>query len=128
MAASWKDSYRRKRVSSKDAAKQVKDNDFICVGLGIGACSPDIYHTILARWNELKGVRIKEALMVRPAKLYAPSFLELIEADRVVCVLPIYKFPKIIDSNLYRWWIKRITDIQHKVTGLIGYMIGTEMK
>jgi len=47
----------------------------------------------------------------------------------VVCALPIYKLSYIIDFNpdtspLPRWWVKRITDIQHEVTGLIGFMIG----
>jgi len=50
-------------------------------------------------------------------------------ADRVVCALPIYKLSRIIDFNpktspLPRWWVKRITDIQNEITGLIGFMIG----
>lgn len=54
---------------------------------------------------------------------------EALSADRVVCALPIYQLNKIIDFNpetspLPQWWIKRITDIQHEVTGLIGYIIG----
>jgi prolycopene isomerase len=47
----------------------------------------------------------------------------------VVCALPIYKLSNILDFNpasspLPRWWVKRITDIQHEVTGLIGFMLG----
>lgn len=54
---------------------------------------------------------------------------ETLLADRVVCALPIYKLSNIIDFNpatgpMPRWWIKRITDIQNEITGLIGYMIG----
>ncbi len=54
---------------------------------------------------------------------------ETISAERVVCALPIYQLNRIIDFNpetspLPQWWIKRITDIQHEVTGLIGYIIG----
>ena len=54
---------------------------------------------------------------------------EFIEAERVVCALPIYKLADVIDFNpetspLPRWWVKRIKDIQHEVTGLIGYVIG----
>jgi prolycopene isomerase len=54
---------------------------------------------------------------------------ELLTAERVVCALPIYKLSRILDFNpatspLPRWWVKRITDIQHEVTGLIGFMIG----
>jgi prolycopene isomerase len=87
---------------------------------------------------EVQEVVIKEkrAIGVRvptEAHIYQEEYrmyeTELIEADRVVCALPIYKLSKIIDFNpktspLPRWWIKRITDIQHEVTGLIGYMIG----
>ncbi|MCX5852897.1 MAG: FAD-dependent oxidoreductase [Deltaproteobacteria bacterium] len=54
---------------------------------------------------------------------------ETIHADRVVCALPIYQLQKLLDFNsdtspLPRWWRKRITDIQHEVTGLIGFMLG----
>ena len=50
-------------------------------------------------------------------------------ADRIVCALPIYKLDRILDFNpatspLPRWWVKRITDIRHEITGLIGFMIG----
>ncbi|NVM24484.1 MAG: NAD(P)/FAD-dependent oxidoreductase [Desulfobacterales bacterium] len=50
-------------------------------------------------------------------------------ADRVVCAVPIYHLSRIIDfdpatSPLPRWWIKRISDIRHEVTALVGYMIG----
>jgi len=78
----------------------------------------------------------KKAVGVRiPSKkhLYQEEYrileTETIFADRVVCALPIYKLSYIIDFNpdtspLPRWWVKRITDIQHEVTGLIGFMIG----
>ena len=54
---------------------------------------------------------------------------EAMHADRVICALPIYQLNRIIDFNpetsqMPGWWIKRILDIQHEVTGLIGYMIG----
>jgi phytoene dehydrogenase-like protein len=54
---------------------------------------------------------------------------EMIPARRVVCALPIYKLSRILDFNpetspLPRWWLKRITDIQHEITGLIGFMLG----
>ena len=78
----------------------------------------------------------KKAVGVRiPSKkhLYQEEYrileTETVFADRVVCALPIYKLSYIIDFNpdtspLPRWWVKRITDIQHEVTGLIGFMIG----
>jgi prolycopene isomerase len=83
-------------------------------------------------------IKDKKAVGVRvPAKkhIYQEEYrmyeTELIEADRVVCALPIYKLSNIIDFNpetspLPRWWVKRITDIQHEVTGLIGFIFGTK--
>jgi phytoene dehydrogenase-like protein len=54
---------------------------------------------------------------------------DTISAGRVVCALPIYQLHHIIDFNpetspLPGWWIKRIVDIRHEITGLVGYMIG----
>ncbi len=83
---------------------------------------------ILIRNGRAAGVRI-------PAKkhIYQEEYrifeTENIYANRVVCALPIYQLHKIIDFNpetspMPQWWVKRITDIQHEVTGLIGYMIG----
>ncbi|MCD6571318.1 MAG: NAD(P)/FAD-dependent oxidoreductase [Deltaproteobacteria bacterium] len=81
-------------------------------------------------------IQDKKALGVRiPSKthIYQEEYrifeTEVIYADRVVCAVPIYHLSKIIDFNpetspLPWWWVKRITDIQHEVTGLIGYMIG----
>jgi phytoene dehydrogenase-like protein len=78
----------------------------------------------------------KRAVGVRiPAKrhIYEEEFrifeTETVRAARVVCALPIYKLSNFLDFNpasspLPRWWVKRITDIQHEVTGLIGFMLG----
>ena len=75
-----------------------------------------------------KGIRIPQK-----GHLYETEYqileTETIFADRVVCALPIYQLSHILDfnpetSSLPGWWIKRIEDIQHEVTGLIGYMIG----
>ena len=60
---------------------------------------------------------------------YGMPETEVIKADRVVCALPIYQLDRIIDFNpntspLPGWWLKRIMDIRHEITGLIGYMIG----
>jgi len=60
---------------------------------------------------------------------YRMSESETVYADRVVCALPIYQLSNIIDFNpetspMPNWWLKRITDIQHEITGLIGYMLG----
>jgi phytoene dehydrogenase-like protein len=74
------------------------------------------------------GVRVPEKRHIYEEE-YQLFEQETILADRVVCALPIYKLSNIIDFNpetspLPRWWLKRITDIQHEVTGLIGFMLG----
>lgn len=54
---------------------------------------------------------------------------ETIHGTRVVCALPIYQLDRIIDFSpngpMPEWWVKRITDIRHEITGLVGYVIGT---
>ncbi|MBN2025637.1 MAG: NAD(P)/FAD-dependent oxidoreductase [Actinobacteria bacterium] len=60
---------------------------------------------------------------------YAMPQPEEIEAGKVVCALPIYQLPAIIDfapatSPMPSWWTKRITDIMHEVTCLVGFMFG----
>ncbi len=83
-------------------------------------------------------IRDKRAVGVRvPSKrhIYEEEYrmyeTEFIEAERVICALPIYKLVEIIDFNpqtspLPRWWVKRIEDIQCERTGLIGYVFGTK--
>ncbi len=60
---------------------------------------------------------------------YRMPLVEEIPVKRLVCALPIYQLPDIIDfapatSPLPAWWRKRVTDIMHEVTCLIGYMLG----
>ena len=62
-------------------------------------------------------------------RYYGMSELEEITADKVVGALPIYQLPALIDfapatSPMPDWWRKRITDIMHEVTCLIGFMLG----
>ncbi len=76
------------------------------------------------------GVRVPSAKHIYQEE-YRIYETEFIAADRVVCALPIYKLSKVLDFNpktspLPRWWIKRIEDIQHEVTGLIGFLFGTK--
>jgi 4-hydroxybutyrate CoA-transferase len=75
MSMNWRDDYKKKIVSFEEAAKQVKSGDFIGIGLGIGACSPAMYEAILNRWEELKGVKISDAVQVRPSRLYDLNFM-----------------------------------------------------
>ncbi len=71
----WKEEYKRKVVSFEEAAKQVKSGDFVGIELAIGACSPDMFHAILDRWEELKNVTISDSVPVRPSKLYDLDFM-----------------------------------------------------
>jgi len=75
----WRDEYKRKVVSMQEAAKQVKSGDVVTAGLAVGACSGDMFNAILDRWQELKDVKIIDAVQVRPAKLYDPNFMASID-------------------------------------------------
>jgi len=77
----WKDEYAKKVVSMEEAAKQVKSGDVVTTALGIGACSGPMYDAILNRHEELKGVRILDAVQVRPTKLYNPEFMASIDGS-----------------------------------------------
>lgn len=83
---------------------------------------------IVIQDNKAMGVRVpsKKHIYQKEYRLYET---QTVYADRVVCALPIYQLNEIIDfdpetSPMPGWWVKRITDIRHEVTGLIGYMIG----
>ncbi|MEN8246290.1 MAG: FAD-dependent oxidoreductase [Thermodesulfobacteriota bacterium] len=74
------------------------------------------------------GARIPSGNHIYPMDYRMPDS-EIVYADRVVCALPIYQLSNIIDFNpatspMPMWWLKRVTDIQHEITGLIGYVIG----
>jgi 4-hydroxybutyrate CoA-transferase len=72
----WKEEYKRKLGSLEDAAKKIQSGDTVGIGLGIGACSPDMFHAILDRWEELKDVSINDSVPVRPTKLYDFEFMK----------------------------------------------------
>jgi 4-hydroxybutyrate CoA-transferase len=71
----WKEEYKKKRVSFKDAAKYIWSGDFVGTGLAIGACSPAMYDAILDRWQELQDVTISDTVPVRPSRLYDLEFM-----------------------------------------------------
>lgn len=78
--------------------------------------------------NKALGVRVPSQKHIYQEE-YKMFETEILYGDRVVCALPIYQLNKIIDFNpesspMPRWWVKRILDIQHEITGLIGYVIG----
>jgi 4-hydroxybutyrate CoA-transferase len=77
----WKDEYAKKVVSMEEAAKQVMSGDVVSAALGIGACSGPMYDAILDRHEELEGVRILDAVQVRPTKLYNPEFMASIDGS-----------------------------------------------
>lgn len=83
---------------------------------------------VLIEGKKAAGVRIPSKKHIYQEE-YRILETEAVYADRVVCALPIYKLSQILDFNpgtspLPRWWLKRITDIQHEITGLIGFMLG----
>lgn len=75
----WKEEYNKKIVTMKEAAKKIKSGDFIGVGMGIGACSSDMYDAILDRADELKGVRVCDCVQLRPSRMYDPEFMAKID-------------------------------------------------
>jgi len=73
------------------------------------------------------GVRISTQNGPYPEE-YRLCETDLISADRVVCALPIYQLHNVLDFNpgtspLPGWWLKRIVDIRHEITGLIRWWI-----
>lgn len=75
----WREEYKEKSVSMEEMAKQIKSGDIIGVAMAISMCSPDVYNAILARAEELRNVKILDAVPVRPCKLYDPKFMATID-------------------------------------------------
>ena len=71
-----KEEYKKKVTSIEGAAKLIKSNDFIGIGLGPGACSTNLYDAILDRHEELENVIISDVVQIRPSKLYDPNFMK----------------------------------------------------
>jgi len=61
----WDDEYRQKLVSPEAAAARVQSGDWVDYGFGIG--QPDLFdHALAARRADLRGVKIRGALTLRP--------------------------------------------------------------
>jgi len=75
----WREEYKKKLVSMEEMAKQIKSGDIIGVAMAISMCSPDVYNAILARAEELRNVKILDAVPLRPCKLYDPKFMATID-------------------------------------------------
>ena len=74
------------------------------------------------------GVAVETGGHPYPTEYAIPDCQE-VRAGVVVLALPIYQLPAVLDfyssdSVLPEWWRKRILDIQHEVTGLVGYLLG----
>jgi prolycopene isomerase len=75
------------------------------------------------------GVAIKKrSLSPYPGWFYMDD-REVIEADIVVCALPLWSLDDILDLNpetslFPEWWIRRHEELKFETTGLIGYTVG----
>ena len=83
---------------------------------------------VLVEQGRAVGVAIETGVHPYPQDYAIPECEEL-RAGCVVLALPIYQLPSVLDfhspdSVLPGWWRKRILDIQHEVTGLVGYLLG----
>ncbi len=72
----WREEYKRKSTSLAGAAAQIRNGDFVGIGLAVGSCSPAMFDAILDRGKELKGVRICDSVAVRPSRLYDLEFMK----------------------------------------------------
>ena len=75
----WREEYKRKSTSMAGAAAQIRNGDFVGIGLAVGACSPAMFDAILDRGKDLRGVRICDSVAVRPSRLYDLEFMKGLE-------------------------------------------------
>ena len=81
---------------------------------------------VILRGDRALGVRVSSGKSPYPDEFRLDD-TEEISAGVVVCALPIYQLPAILDfSALPSWWSRRILAIQNEVTGLVGFMLGLE--
>jgi len=71
----WREEYKRRLFSLEEMAKQIKSGDTIGTAMAVGNCSPDVYHAILDRWEEVKNVRFIDAVPIRPCKIHDPEIM-----------------------------------------------------
>jgi 4-hydroxybutyrate CoA-transferase len=68
-------------MSFEEAAQQVKSGDFISIAIGVGACSSELYEAIINRHDELRNVKIMDAIQLRPTRLYDPEFMKNLDGQ-----------------------------------------------
>ncbi len=71
---SWRDVYRSKLCSHKEAAKVVKSGDRLLTPLGLGEPSTAMMDTVADRKNELENVQYISALVFHPYKIFSPEY------------------------------------------------------
>jgi phytoene dehydrogenase-like protein len=85
-------------------------------------------NSVLFEGDSVKGVALRrKSLSPYPGWFYMDD-LSSIEAQVVVCALPLWSLDSILDMNpdtavLPEWWIKRYEDLKYETTGLIGYTV-----
>jgi prolycopene isomerase len=79
---------------------------------------------VVLQGERAAGVRVRSGKSPYPEE-FRLADTEAIRAELVVCALPIYQLPAILDfSALPSWWTRRIQAIAQEVTGLVGFMVG----
>jgi Acetyl-CoA hydrolase len=75
----WQEVYKSRQTSFEEVAQKIQDGDF--VAMAFGPCTPSVefYDAICDRWEELKGVRVCDALQLRKTRLYTEEFLRRAE-------------------------------------------------
>ena len=68
--STWRTHYASRLATFADVAQLVRSGDFVCMGIALGAPSPEMYHAVLDRGEELEGVVVADVTPVRPCRLY----------------------------------------------------------
>jgi 4-hydroxybutyrate CoA-transferase len=104
--------YKRKLVTIKEAAATVRSDDFVGTGLAFGSCSPDMFHSILDRADELKNVTISDCVPVRSSKLYDIDYM--LGLDGRINYHPSFGTPlsrKILEPRFCDFYIEQSHDL-----------------
>ena len=74
MGTQWQEYYKKRFISTAEAAQMVRSGDVIAIPLGVPGCSSEMYNAVLDRWQELEEVKIIDGLLLRPNKYMDPRF------------------------------------------------------